>query len=202
MVETTAPAATPEGTGSAPVPEGTPAGTGTKPAAGSTAPDAAASDGEEVTLSAEAALKLRNENAALRRKAKEADKAAEEQRKAAMSEAERVAEDRKQIDAERAELAAERQAIKVRSTTATTAQRIGAIYPDVIEAMVLSRIGEVEFDDAGAPTNIEVVLTDIKRTHPNLFRAAPPGSADGGARGRAQPAGSSVNDSIRRAAGR
>jgi hypothetical protein len=199
---TTATAASSEGTDGTPAPDGATNGTDDKAVAGTKAPDAGTGQQpEEVGLSAEAAQKLRNENAALRRKQKDADKAADEQRKAALSEAERLAEDRAQFDRDKADLATERRDLKVRTATALTANRVGAIYPDVIEAMVLSRMSEVEFDDAGAPTNIEVVLTDIKRSHPNLFRAGV-GSADGGASGRKTPPASSVNDAIRRAAGR
>jgi hypothetical protein len=199
---TTAPASGSDGTGSAPVPDGTPAGSDQQPAAGSAAPDAATGQqSEEVTLTAAEAKKLRDENAALRRKSREADKASEEARKAQLSEAERLAEERAEFDREKAALAAERKSLRVRTATATTANRIGAIYPDVIEAMVLSQMEAVEFDDAGAPTNIEAVITDIRRSHPHLFRAGT-GSADGGPQGRQAPRGNSVNDAIRSAAGR
>jgi hypothetical protein len=64
---------------------------------------------------------------------------------------------------------------------------------------------DLEFDDAGKCTNLKDVLSTAKKEWPEMFGKVPPGSGDlGGGQGGGggKPAGSNMNDLIRRAAGR
>lgn len=190
----TAPASGSDGTGSETPPEGATGGTD-QTAAGTPAPDAEA-------LSPQDVARLRNEAAALRRRVAAHEKAEEDRRKASLTEQERLSDERAAIERERQQFDTERRTFRLQQAAMLAGGRAGAIYPDVIDAMVLGRMAEVEWTDDGAPTNVDALIGAIRRSHPGLFRA-PAGSADGGSGARNSGSGGlSVNDAIRRAAGR
>ncbi len=92
-------------------------------------------------------------------------------------------------------LQAENTSLKTQVQTARAeraAAKGGALYPDLVAA-------KVPADTMNDEKKLEAAINDIKKTYPALFGKAG-GSADGGAGGGKM--GSSMNDFIRRAAGR
>ena len=131
------------------------------------------------------------------------EKAEEERKAAAMTEAQKLEAEKKRLEEERVAFEHQQRAFVLRQATLGAAGRAGAIYPDVIDSMVLSRVDEVQFNEAREPQNVDALVGAIRKTHPYLFRA-PAGSADGGAGGgvAGRPNSGGMNEIIRRAAGR
>lgn len=82
--------------------------------------------------------------------------------KKAHDDAQTALRDRDAIDALRTELA-----------------KNGAVAPDVA---VKALRGDLDYDDAGTPTNVEALVKSLRKDAPQLFRATE-GGADGGAKG-------------------
>ncbi len=86
--------------------------------------------------------------------------------------------------------------LKSRVQTATAeraATKAGALYPDLVAAKIPS-------DALSDDKKLDAAIADIKKAYPALFGKAGGGSADGGAGGKT--VGNSMNDFIRKAAGR
>jgi hypothetical protein len=194
-----------EATGAQGGAEAIPGSQGTVPGAadapeGTAAPDAATGQSAETTLPPEI-VKLRNETAALRRQLQALQKQAKQEAQETLTEAERIAAEKAAIEAEKAALERERRVFGLRQAALAAASRAGAIYPDVIDALLVSRMDQIDFDDSGRPQNVDALVAELRKTHPGLFRA-PAGTADGGAGTSSRPAAGGMNEFIRRAAGR
>lgn len=66
----------------------------------------------------------------------------------------------------------------VREQARTHAEQLGALDAAAVARMV--RVEDVDTDDAGEPLDVADLVKELKREHPNLFRATK-GAGDGGA---------------------
>lgn len=103
-----------------------------------------------------------------------------------------------ELEQEVNDLRVRHQQVAVRGTVATAAARYGAVYPDA--AYKLIDLADVEFDEDGAPTNVDRLLADAKKAYPLLFRN-PSGSADAGSGSATTNPGQTMDQFIRRQAG-
>lgn len=108
--------------------------------------------------------------------------------------AERVAELEKELAGERTA----RQSMSVQMASIASARKLGFRDPEL--AVRLVSASEVEFDDAGAPRNIERLLGDIAKQYPALVSATT--DYGGGPRGTSPGAGDDMNAFIRARTGR
>jgi hypothetical protein len=87
-----------------------------------------------------------------------------------------------------------------RDAVETAAKTAGFSSPSKIYRLLKD---ELSFDDSGKPENVKDLIAIAKRDFPEELTKKASGSADGGAGGRAGAGtGTSMNDIIRRAAGR
>lgn len=104
-----------------------------------------------------------------------------------------------ELEAERNTWEVERQTMILRNAVWQEASKAGALYPDlVVQAIPLS---SVKFGKDGQPENVPAVVATARTNYPALFRVAA-GSGDGGAGQGAAGAAPTMNDLIRRGAGR
>ncbi|MBI2954239.1 MAG: hypothetical protein HYY30_07995 [Chloroflexi bacterium] len=121
--------------------------------------------------------------------------------KAAATELEKIKQgqmaEQQKLQAQLDQLGKENNELKGRVQMATAeraATKAGALYPDLVAAKIPA---EVLADNK----KLDAAIGEIKKQYPALFGQAR-GLADGGAGGGRNAAGSSMNDFIRRAAGR
>ena len=88
---------------------------------------------------------------------------------------------------------------RVAGAAAKAAVDAKALDPALIANLI--DMSKVEFDQEGNPTNLSVMIGELKSKHPILFGPAL-GSADGGARGGSAAPSSDMNELIRRGAHR
>lgn len=140
------------------------------------------------------AAKYRTENQRLTGAAKKAEEAL-------LPEQERL--QRRVTELEAATQAHERERAdwQTRDAVGRAALRLG--FRDPVDAFALLDRDQLDLDDKGKPKNVDRLLTDLLNAKPYLGGTVtrPYGSADGGPRGAA-PTTTSMNDVIRRAAGR
>jgi len=175
-----------------------PAGTADAPAADADAggtPPAATPE----TLSVEDARKLRSEANSLRKRLKEFEDAETARKDADKTESERTAEKLATLERERDAERAARQAMALQIATVGIARKLNFRDPEIAHRLVDG--AQVAYDDAGTPTNIEKLLSDVARQHPSLVSGQP--DFGGGPRGTPPgPGGDSMNDWIRARTGR
>jgi hypothetical protein len=168
---------------------------------GGTAPDAQGAAGTPVTEPDVEAMRakiaeLERDNRGYRQAAKAREEAEKAKAQAELSEAERLRAENQSL-MERATTAERRaQEQSLRLTSAGIASRLGFRNPDLATSLIAAR---VEYDDAGEPTNVEKLLTDLSKSDPYLLTATDFG---GGQRGASAATGPDMNAIIRRAAGR
>ena len=122
----------------------------------------------------------------------------QELEQANMSEAEKRDRRLAELEAERATWDMERQSLTLRHAVWQEAVKAGAVYPDLVVQAISP--AQVEWGKDGSPSNVGKVVADARQAYPALFRVTP-GTADGGAGQGAAPA-ATMNDLIRRGAGR
>ncbi len=94
----------------------------------------------------------------------------------------------------------ERAEWQTQAAVTRAALRLG--FQDPVDAFALLDRAAVEYDESGAPKNVDRLLANLMREKPYLGGAGrPTGSADGGTRG-APATGQDMNARIRQAAGR
>jgi hypothetical protein len=167
---------------------GTLAEPNTQPPAGIPPSQAESGTGEQSSappesISLDEARKLRSEAQSLRKRLKdyeEAQKAADE---AKLSETERTALKVAELERKLADRETAIREQRVLATTVENAARLGYASPRL--AYRLLDHSAIEFDEDGAPVNVESLLRDLLRTDPYLAasHARPTGSIDGGTRG-------------------
>lgn len=118
---------------------------------------------------------------------------------AKLSDTEKMQARLSELEAAQSTWARERQELLVRSAAEAAANRAGALHPDAVYKLL--DYADLTFGEDGAPTNLDKLIEGLRKAYPTLFRAAPFGSADAGARG-GQTSGGSMNDLIRQASGR
>lgn len=116
-----------------------------------------------------------------------------------LSDAERRDRRLSELEAERTTWETERQAMILRNTVWQEATKAGAMYPDLVVQAV--NPASVKWAKDGQPENVAEVVAKARTDYPALFRVAQ-GSADGGAGQGAPAGGATMNDLIRRGAGR
>lgn len=177
----------------------------TSPAAGGATPEADDADGGDVAALAEAGRKAIQRERDKAKAAEERARAAEERAKAYeekdLPEAERTKRRLSELEDENQRLAAELVNRDVAAEVAKAAAKIGVIDTDVV--MVLLREEDsIDFDAKGKPINVEAAIKDLIKQKPYLARQSSAGAdAGAGTRPGTSP-GLSMNDAIRRAAGR
>jgi hypothetical protein len=181
------------GTGTAPAPQGT--GTAQAPATGNAQgkPDNGNTPGQAPNGPADSEP-LTKAMADLA-KANDRIKALEQ---AAMTDQERKDARLAELEAERSAWEMERQTLVLRHEAFQAAATAGAMYPDLVVQAISPAV--VEWSKDGKPTNLAKVVADVRQAYPALFRVAP-GQSDGGA-GQGAPTQPTMNDLIRRQAGR
>jgi hypothetical protein len=140
------------------------------------------------------AAKYRTEAQKLRDQAKAADEAK-------LPELERL--QRRNAELEQANTDHERERSEWRTQAAVTKAALKLGYQDPVDAFALLDRGGLEYDESGAPKNVDKLLTDLLKAKPYLGGAGrPSGSADGGVIGQPPQQGMDMNARIRAAAGR
>lgn len=113
------------------------------------------------------------------------------------SEQDRLERERKERDSQFERLQAENRDLKVGGDARRAATEANAFNPELVYSHIRDRI---ETDGSGKPTNLADLIKDLRKTDPYLFRRA---EADAGAgRGQGNRPARSMNDEIRRLAGR
>lgn len=158
---------------------------------------AAPTNGEE-SISLEEARKLRKENETLRKRAKQAEEAS-------LSEQQRKDKELEELRAAKTSWEAEKRDLRLRESVTDAARRLNFVNPTLAHRLIDR--GAVNYDeDSGAATNVDALLKDLIKSDPYLA-AKDGGSWGAGSRGSAtgdgaSDAGSDMNMTIRRAAGR
>lgn len=156
-------------------------------------PGDAAALARELADARREAAKYRTENQRLAGAAKKAEEAL-------LPEQERLQRRVTELEAATAAHERERADWQTRDAVGRAALRLG--FRDPVDAFALLDREQLDLDDKGKPKNVDRLLTELLNAKPYLGGTArPQGSADGGSRGAA-PAGNSMNDVLRRAAGR
>jgi hypothetical protein len=123
----------------------------------------------------------------------------QELEQANMTEAEKRDRRLAELEAKEATWDVERQTLTLRHSVWQEAMKAGAVYPDLVVQAVSP--ASVEWAKDGTPANIGKVVAEVRQAYPALFRVTP-GSADGGAGQGTAGAAPTMNDLIRRSAGR
>lgn len=118
---------------------------------------------------------------------------------AQLTEAEKATKRISELEAENAKLKTDVTAHAIKGAFAAAAAKAGAIYPDDVYRLV--DLARVEIAD-GQPTNLDALISEIRKARPNYFRAgagsaSSNGSADAGARQGGAPAGVDMDKVIR-----
>lgn len=155
-------------------------GTGTAGAGEGAAQPGTESEAERISRLERELTEARREAASNRTKARTLEQQQAAAAQAGMTEAERVAAKQAELEKANSELQHRLQEQAVRSATVDAATRLGYRSPDV--AYRLLERGELEFNDAGEPKNVEKLLRALLEREPYLAKAA---GADfgGGTRG-------------------
>lgn len=103
-----------------------------------------------------------------------------------------------ELEKANADLAARLQEQAIRGAVADAGAKVGAIRPLLLHRLIDT--DDLTFDDDGHPKNVDLVVGNLKRQYPELFRAVA-GSADGGSGGQAPPGGPTMDQYIRQKAG-
>jgi DNA repair exonuclease SbcCD ATPase subunit len=138
------------------------------------------------TFDAAYVKQLRDEAAANRKKAKDAETRLQALENEKLSDGEKRDKRLKELETEVEALRRDKRAIDVERA----ATKAGARHPEVIARMV-----------DPAAEDLEKAVTEVKKQYPDLFTRPGAGSADGGSGGGA-PNGQDMNQMLRRAAGR
>ena len=118
-----------------------------------------------------------------------------------LSEMEKLRKQLAEAESERQTLDRDRQAERTRFTIEREAGRLR--FADPADAWSLIDQARIDFDAKGEPTNVTALLTELVKAKPYLSARPGTGSGEGGARGGTTAAGGfSMDDYIRRAAGR
>jgi hypothetical protein len=119
-----------------------------------------------------------------------------------MTDAERTAARLKEFEAKEQEWERERRDLRLQTAITAAATKAGALNPEILHRLVDG--GAVEWnDETGQPKNLTAVVNELKREYPAMFRThGGAGSADAGAGNGGNRPEQSMNDLIRRAAGR
>lgn len=104
-----------------------------------------------------------------------------------------------ELEGQQAAWEAERQSLILQQAVHAEATKGGAMYPDLVVSAMNPAL--VEWGKDGKPTNLAKVIEGMRASYPGMFRVTP-GQGDGGAGTSGAPAGTSMNDLIRRGAGR
>lgn len=204
-------------TGSSPVrtgeqegatPSGEQTGSGATPGNGTSSlqSEAAMAEGTEEAIRdpqayARALREEREAKATLAKELREARDALTKREREGMSEQEKLQAENKELRGSLERLTERDRERALREEIADLAPRIGITDPRL--AARLLRVTDVDYDDSGKPTNVDSVLRALKKEYPLLSIPAGRGGADGGTGTGSSPSGSeSINDAIRRRAGR
>lgn len=103
-----------------------------------------------------------------------------EREQAEMTETERQKQQLTEYEKRVADMQAELRETRLRGLVETTAARLGFANPSLAPKLIAD--AAVEYDDAGKPTNVERLLTDLLASEPYLAPTKKAGTADGGAR--------------------
>lgn len=150
------------------------------------------------TYDADYVRKLRSESAANRRRAADLEARLKQIEDSQLSESERLQKQLQELQAEKANWQRERRDLSVRQALQAAFAAEGARKPD---ALVRLFADQVDADDNGQIKNQAALLKQARADYPELF-VARNGSADAAAGARSGGSGLSMNDLIRRAAGR
>ena len=103
-----------------------------------------------------------------------------EREQAEMTETEKLQRQLAEAQQREADRQREVQTIRFQSAVETTAARLGFANPSLASRLVPE--SSVEWDDAGKPTNVDRLLTDLLAAEPYLAPTKRVGTVDGGAR--------------------
>jgi hypothetical protein len=143
------------------------------------------------------ATEARQEAAKYRTELRAAQQAATEAARANESAEQKAERERQERDQRLERLEQENRDLKVGTVVRDQAGKANALNPTAVYALIKDR---VTVDDDGKPTNVDALLTELKRTDAYLFRRT---TADAGAgTGTESGPGQTMNDQIRQAAGR
>lgn len=175
------------------VPQGTPE---PDPQAGEGTQDDSGNESDQESFDAAYVRKLRQENAGWRKRAQEAEAKVSEHEKSQLSETEQAQARIAELEASNQALEAQARRDRLERQVATDAPKHGIVDPDA--AVRLLDLDRLDVADDGTIANLDDALKDLIRDRPYL--AGQRGSGGGGA--RPQESATSMNDIIRRAAGR
>lgn len=139
----------------------------------------------------------RQEAARYRTELRTAQQAAQEAARANESAEQRAERERQEREQETERLRAENRDLKVGTVVRDQAAKANALNPTAVYALIKDR---VTVDDDGKPTNVDALLTELKRTDAYLFKRTTADAGEGAGAGSG-PA-STMNDQIRQMAGR
>lgn len=117
-----------------------------------------------------------------------------------LSETEKLRKQLADAEAQRESLVKDRQSERTRFTIEREAARMR--FADPADAFSLIDQTRIDFDGNGNPTNVAALLGDLVKAKPYLSARPGNGSGEGGARGGNTDGGQSMDDWLRRAAGR
>jgi hypothetical protein len=189
----------------------TPAGTAGAPGTGGEPDVDAMAAGDQWPEQAKSLIKkLRSQQQAAEREAREAKRALEERSQAGMSEAERVAQRARQLEQELSTAREQLRMQSMREAFRAAGETAGAADPSAIWMLVDRE--SVDFGPDGEVLNATALVRDLKRSRPWAFKGAqgPQGSADAAQGSQQRPAqvgtnqeqNKVFNDWFRGAAGR
>lgn len=112
------------------------------------------------------------------------------------TDADRQERERKEAQEERAKLIEENRNLKVGQAAVSAATKAMALNPATVAGLISSK---VTLDENGDPTNVDALISDLKRTDAYLFKRI---SGDAGGGGGEQRPANNMNDNIRNALGR
>lgn len=167
--------------------------------------ESAMDEGTEEIRDPQAVLRaLREERearAAAERAAREAREALAAKEREGMSEQERLQAENAELRGSLAQLTERDRERALREEIADIAPRVGITDPRLAARLV--RSSDIEWDASGKPLGIQEKLRELKKDYPLLSVPAGRGGADGGTgTGSAPSSTESINDAIRRRAGR
>lgn len=130
---------------------------------------------------------LRSENAATRRKLREAEEKLAEIERAKLSDLEKAQQDKADAEARAAAAEARNQALVAKSALTAAASEAKLVDPSLVHELLAAK---VEFDEDGEPTNVSDLIAALVEAHPTLVQTdAQGGQGAGGAPGAAAPSG-------------
>lgn len=138
----------------------------------------------------------RREAATYRTQLRDAQQQVQQFQRQNETDAQRLEREQRERDAETERLRQENRDLKVGTAATAAATKANALNPATVVGLISSK---VQLDDQGNPTNVDALITDLKKSDPYLFRRVS-GDAGGGS-GEQRPSGS-MNDMIRGAFGR